>query len=101
MEQTKVALEYFEKKRGVARSKLVAGAAFYGKAFDEATGMGSLHQGKGSGNDGTWQWKDLLAQFQASPYQIHWDPKTQSEYAVGNEETIVFNGIPSQRVLGE
>lgn len=101
MAQTKGSLEYFEKKRGVPRSKLVAGSAFYGKAFDGATGMGSEHLGKGSGNDGTWQWKDLLVQLQSSPYQIHWDEKTESEYAVGNEETIVFNGIPSQRVLGE
>jgi GH18 family chitinase len=101
MDQTKQALEYFEKKRGVPRSRLVPGAAFYGKSFDGATGMGSTHNGKGSGNDGTWQWKDLLGQLQAAPYKVHWDPKTESEYAVGNEETIVFNGIPSQRVLGE
>lgn len=101
MDQTKGALEYFEKKRGVPRAKLVAGSAFYGKAFDAATGMGSAHEGKGSGNDGIWQWKDLLVQLKSSPYQVHWDEKTQSEYAVGNEETIVFNGIPSQRVLGD
>lgn len=101
MDQTRNSLEYFEKKRGVPRSKLVAGSAFYGKSFDAATGMNTPHEGRGSGNDGIWQWKDLLAQFKAVPYQIRWDEKTQSEYAVGNEETIVFNGIPSQRVLGE
>ncbi len=101
MDQTKLSLEYYEKKRGVPRSKLVAGSAFYGKSFDAATGMNQPHEGKGSGNDGIWQWKDLLVQFKAVPYQIHWDEKTQSEFALGNEEIIVFNGIPSQRVLGD
>jgi chitinase len=100
MNQTKTALEYFE-KRGVPRSKLVPGAAFYGKSFDAAKGMGDVHEGKGSGNDGIWMWKDLLVQLQSAPYKVGWDEKTQSEYAIGNEETIVFNGIPSQRVLGE
>ena len=101
MDQTKASLKYFEEKRGVPRSKLVAGSAFYGKSFDAATGMRQPHEGKGSGNDGIWQWKDLLGQFKAVPYKIHWDEQTQSEYALGNEEIIVFNGLPSQRVLGD
>ena len=83
------------------RSKLLIGAAFYGKSFDGGTAMGSVFEGKGSGNDGIWLWKDLLKQFDATPYKIYWDEKTQSEYALGNDEIIVFNGIPSQRVRGE
>lgn len=100
MDLSKGTLDYYE-QRGIPRSKLVLGAAFYGKSFDGGTDMGSPFQGKGSGNDGLWDWKDLLAQFEAVPYKIRWDEKTQSEYAVGNDEIIVFNGIPSTRARGE
>jgi chitinase len=100
MDLSKESLAYYE-KRGIPRSKLVMGAAFYGKSFDAGTAMGSGFEGKGSGNDGIWQWKDLLVQFKSVPYKIRWDEKTQTEYAVGNEEIIVFNGIPSQRVRGD
>ncbi len=93
-------LEYYE-ERGIPRSKLLLGAAFYGKSFDGATGMGSTYTGKGSGHDGIWLWKDLLKQFEAVPYNIMWDEKTKSEFALGNDEIIVFNGLPSQRVWGE
>ncbi len=100
MDQSKTTLEYYE-KRGIPRNKLVLGAEFYGKSFDGGTAMGSTFEGKGSGDDGIWQWNQMLEQFKAVPYKIHWDEKTGSEYAVGNEEIIVFNGIPSQRVRGE
>jgi chitinase len=100
MDLSKESMAYYE-KRGIPRNKLVMGAAFYGKSFDGGTGMGSAFEGKGSGNDGIWQWKDLLIQLKAAPYKVAWDEKTQSEYAIGNEEIIVFNGIPSQRVRGE
>jgi chitinase len=100
MDQSKATLEYFE-KRGIPKSRLVLGAAFYGKSFDGGTGMGSSFAGMGSGNNGIWVWKDLLKQFDATEYKIYWDEKTQSEYALGNDEIIVFNGIPSQRIRGE
>jgi chitinase len=100
MDQSKATLEYFE-KRGIPKSRLVLGAAFYGKSFDGGTGMGSSFAGMGSGNNGIWVWKDLLKQFEATEYKIYWDEKTQSEYALGNDEIIVFNGIPSQRIRGE
>ena len=100
MDMSKNSLTYWE-GRGVPKSKLVIGAAFYGKSFDGGTGMGSAFEGKGSGNDGIWIWKDLLKQFETVPYKIHWDEKTESEYALGNDEIIVFNGIPSQRIRGE
>jgi chitinase len=100
MDMSRNSMTYWE-SRGVPKSKLVIGAAFYGKSFDGGTGLGSTFDGKGSGNDGIWIWKDLLKQFETVPYKIHWDEKTQSEYALGNDEIIVFNGIPSQRVRGE
>jgi chitinase len=100
MDLSRTSLEYYE-SRGIPRSKLVIGAAFYGKSFDGGTGMGSTYEGKGSGTDGIWQWKDLLVQLKSTPYKLFWDEKTQSEYAIGNEEIIVFNGIPSTRVRGE
>lgn len=100
MDMSKNTMTYFE-GRGIPKSKLVMGAAFYGKSFEGGTGMGSTFDGIGSGNNGNWYWKDLLAQFKLMPYKILWDEKTQSEYALGNDEIIVFNGLPSQRARGE
>lgn len=100
MDMSKATMEYYV-GRGIPKEKLVIGAAFYGKSFDGSTGMGSTYEGIGSGSNGVWLWKDLLSQFQAVPYKIYWDEKTESEFALGNEEIIVFNGLPSQRVRGE
>ena len=100
MDMSKATMEYYV-TRGIPKEKLVIGAAFYGKSFDNSTGMGSTYEGIGSGNNGVWLWKDLISQFKAVPYKIMWDEKTESEFALGNEEIIVFNGLPSQRIRGE
>ena len=100
MDLSTQALEYFV-SRGIPKQKLVIGAAFYGKSFDGGTGMGSAYTGLGSGENGNWPWKDLLKQLETAPYTISWDEKTQSEFAIGNDEIIVFNGLPSQVVRGK
>jgi chitinase len=100
MDQSDSTMKYFL-RRGVPPEKLVMGAAFYGKSFDGGTAMNGAFNNIGSGNNGNWMWKDLLVQFNQVPYKIMWDDKTGSEFAVGNEEIIVFNGLPSQRVRGE
>jgi len=100
MDMSDSTMRYFV-GRGVPKGKLVMGAAFYGKSFDGGKGMGSTFTGIGSGDNGDWMWKNLLTQFQQVPYKIMWDEKTGSEYAIGNDEIIVFNGLPSQRIRGE
>jgi chitinase len=94
------ALKYYE-DRGLPKEKLLLGSAFYGKSFDGGKAMGGTYNNIGSGANGIWLWKDLLTQFKAVNYVINWDDKTKSEYAVGNDEIIVFNGLPSQRIWGE
>lgn len=100
MDMSKATMEYYV-GRGIPKEKLVIGAAFYGKSFDASTGMGSTYDGIGSGNNGIWLWKDLINQFKAVEYKVLWDEKSEAEFALGNEEIIVFNGLPSQRVRGE
>lgn len=100
LEESRAALRYFE-KRGVPAARLVLESPFFGRSFDGASGLGSRYFGKGSGNGGAWRWKDLLEHLRKAEFKISWDAASKSEVAVGDRETIVFNGIPSQRARGE
>lgn len=100
IEESRAALRYFE-KRGVPPARLVLESPFFGRSFDGASGLGSRYFGKGSGNGGAWRWKDLLEHLRKAEFRISWDAASKSEVAVGDRETIVFNGIPSQRARGE
>jgi len=87
---------------GVPKNKLVPIIPFYGKTFFNAKGLGSSHEGAGSGTEGVLQYKDILDKFKdASTYKVEFDEATQSEVAVSSNETIVFNGIPSVKALAE
>jgi chitinase len=83
--------------RGIPKENLVIGFAFYGKSFDGGTHLGSDYDGKGSGNDGFWIWSKMLEQFETAQYEFTYDEETGSEIAVGNEEIIVFNGLPATK----
>ncbi|MCL2208054.1 MAG: glycoside hydrolase family 18 protein [Fibromonadales bacterium] len=87
---------------GVPKNKLVPIIPFYGRTFYKANGLGSSHEGVGSGNEGMLPYKDVLDKFKdAVTYQVSFDEASKSEVAVGASETIVFNGIPSVKALAE
>jgi GH18 family chitinase len=89
---------------GVSKEKLFAIVPFYGKTFYKASGLGSSHEGAGSGNDGVLQYKDILGKFsKKEAYNVSFDDASQSEIAVaaGGEESIVFNGIPSMQAIAK
>jgi GH18 family chitinase len=87
---------------GVPKNKLVPIIPFYGRTFYKANGLGSPHQGAGSGNDGVLQYKDIMEKFgKKNAYSVSFDESSKSEVAVSENETIVFNGIPSVKAIAE
>jgi len=87
---------------GVPKNKLVPIIPFYGRTFYKAGGLGSSHEGVGSGNEGMLPYKDVLDKFKDTvSYKVSFDEASKSEVAVGASETIVFNGIPSVKALAE
>lgn len=84
---------------GISSSKIVPVVPMYGKSFYKASGLGTKHEGVGSGNEGAYSYKDLMAAFDAPDYKVTFDEATQSEVAVSASETIVFNGIPSMKSI--
>ncbi len=85
--------------KGIDKDKLVPVVTLYGKSFAGATGLGSAHQGVGSGNEGFLAYKDLLVKFDTPDYKVSFDEASSSEVAVGNSETIIFSGIPSLKKI--
>jgi len=87
---------------GVSKDKLIAIVPFYGKTFHKAKGLGSSHEGTGSGNDGVLPYKNILEKFSKKDvYKVSFDEASKSEVAVSSEETIVFNGIPSMQAMAK
>lgn len=87
--------------KGFNKSKLVAVLPLYGKSFNGATGLGSSHQGTGSGNEGLLSYKELMEKFDGDAYKVSFDEASQSEVAVSGTEAIVFMGIPSFEAVAE
>ncbi|MDR0516168.1 MAG: glycoside hydrolase family 18 protein [Fibromonadaceae bacterium] len=95
------ALEAFA-SAGVSKEKLFAIVPFYGKTFYKGGGLGSSHEGAGSGNDGVLPYKDILGKFNKKEnYDVSFDDASQSEVAVGETESIVFNGVPSMQAIAK
>jgi len=89
-------------RAGVPKNKLMPIVPFYGKTFYKAKGLGSSHEGAGSGNDGVLPYKDIMEKFnKKDAYSVSFDESSKSEVAVSEEETIVFNGIPSIKAVAE
>lgn len=84
---------------GISAENVVPVVPMYGKTFLKATGLGSSHEGSGSGNEGYLTYKELMTVFETPDYTVTFDEATQSEVAVSSSETIVFNGIPSMKSL--
>jgi len=86
---------------GVPKNKLIPILPFYGKTFYRAKGIGSPHEGPGAG-DGVLPYKDILDKFKDTvTYKVSFDESSKSEIAVSETETIVFNGIPSVKMMAE
>lgn len=85
--------------KGVSSDKIVPIVPMYGKSFAGASGLGSSHQGVGSGNEGYLSYKELMKKFEAPDYKVSFDEESSSEVAVSNSETIVFSGIPSVKAI--
>jgi spore germination protein YaaH len=85
--------------KGVSKDKIVPVVTLYGKSFAGASGLGSSHQGIGSGNEGFIPYKELMKKFEAPDYKVSFDEASASEVAVSDGETIVFSGIPSLKAI--
>ncbi|WP_407440641.1 glycoside hydrolase family 18 protein [Fibrobacter sp.] len=85
--------------KGVSSDKVVPVVTLYGKTFAGATGLGSSHQGIGSGNEGYLSYKELMSKFETPDYKVSFDEESASEVAVSSSETVVFSGIPSMKVM--
>jgi len=85
--------------KGVSKDKIVPVVTLYGKSFAGASGLGSSHQGIGSGNEGFIPYKELMKKFEAPDYKVSFDEASASEVAVSDAETIVFSGIPSLKAI--
>jgi GH18 family chitinase len=89
-------------KAGVPKNKLMPIVPFYGKTFYKAKGLGSSHEGTGSGDDGVLPYKNIMEKFnKKNAYSVSFDESSKSEVAVSEDETIVFNGIPSIKAVAE
>lgn len=85
--------------KGVNKAKLSVVVSLSAMSFSGASGLGSSHQGAGSGNEGFLSYKDLMTRFDTPDYKVSFDEASSSEVAVGNGETIVFSGIPSVKTI--
>lgn len=85
--------------KSVPAAKLVPVVLLYGKTFAKAKGLGTAHQGIGSGNEGYIAYKELMGKFDTPDYKVTFDEASSSEVAVSETETIVFSGIPSMKAV--
>jgi hypothetical protein len=88
---------------GVPQSKLIPILPLYGKTFLGGNGgLGSSVSGVGQGTDGALPYRQILELFNdAAAYKVDYDAASMSEVAVGANEAIVFNGIPSLKAMAE
>ena len=89
------------KEAGVQGDLLVPVIFLYGKSFTGAKGLGTAHQGTGSGNEGYLSYAELMGKFDSPEYTVTFDEASKSEVAVSDAETIVFMGIPSVKAVAE
>lgn len=89
------------KEAGINSDLLVPIVFLYGKSFSGAKGLGSSHQGTGSGNEGFLSYAELMSKFDTPDYTVSFDESSKSEVAVSDAETIVFMGIPSVKAVAE
>ena len=86
---------------GVNKDLLAPVVFMYGKSFAGAKGLGSSHQGVGSGNEGYLPYAELMNRFDTPDYTVTFDEASKSEVAVSETESIVFMGIPSVKAVAQ
>ncbi len=86
---------------GVQNDLLVPIIFLYGKSWTGAKGLGTSHQGVGSGNEGYVTYAELMGKFDSPEYKVTFDESSKSEVAVSEAETIVFMGIPSVKAVAQ
>jgi len=86
---------------GVNADLLVPVLFLYGKSWIGAKGLGTSHQGTGSGDEGILSYAELMNKFDTPEYKVTFDEASQSEVAVSDAETIVFMGIPSVKAVAK
>lgn len=86
---------------GVNKNLLAPVVFLYGKSFTGAKGLGSGHQGAGSGNEGYLPYIELMNRFDTPDYTVTFDDASKSEVAVSETESIVFMGIPSVKAVAQ
>lgn len=86
---------------GVNAELLVPVVFLYGKTWTGAKGLGTSHQGVGSGNEGYVTYAELMGKFDSPEYKVTFDEASKSEVAVSDAETIVFMGIPSMKAVAQ
>lgn len=89
------------KEAGVNADLLVPIVFLYGKTWSGAKGLGTSHQGTGSGNEGYVTYAELMGKFDSPEYKVTFDESSKSEVAVSESETIVFMGIPSVKAVAQ
>ena len=86
---------------GVNKDLLAPVVFLYGKSFAGAKGLGTAHQGVGSGNEGYLPYAELMNRFDTPDYTVTFDEASKSEVAVSESESIVFMGIPSVKAVAQ
>lgn len=86
---------------GVQKDLLIPVVFMYGKSWIGAKGLGTSHQGTGSGNEGYLSYAELMGKFDSPDYTVTFDEESKSEVAVSESESIVFMGIPSVKAVAE
>ncbi|MCQ2108645.1 MAG: glycoside hydrolase family 18 protein [Fibrobacter sp.] len=86
---------------GVNSELLVPVIFLYGKTWAGAQGLGTSHQGTGSGDEGYVTYAELMNKFDTPDYKVTFDEASKSEVAVSDAETIVFMGIPSVKAVAQ
>lgn len=86
--------------RGVPKSKLLTGTAFYGHTFKGATGINQPNRGVGSG-DGDMKYRDIVPLINSGYYKYHWDDVCKVPWGLsGTNEFITFDDPRSVAIKG-
>ncbi len=86
--------------RGVPKSKLLTGTAFYGHTFKNATGINQPNKGVGSG-DGDLKYQDIVPMINSGFYKYRWDDVSKVPWGLSStNEFVTFDDPRSVAIKG-